>query len=816
MPRFKSPGHNCRVALLLLAPLAASWPGPGAAGSSTDASLLLEVVVNGHPINRIGDFRKHDGGLYATVKELKALGLRVDSYDMKTSMPDELALAVLPGVTYRLDEHTQTVYLTVGRAALEPTLLVPQSADGAASLPVESGLGAAANYTLVGTLQDGRRLAEGLLDARVFSPVGVVSSSLLGTQGSYYSAVPVLRLDTTYVYSDPGTLRRYRLGDVISGSLDWSRPVRLGGVQITSDFSIRPDLVTFPVPTLSGEVAVPSSVEVLVNGVQYLSRDVPPGPFEIRQLPIVTGSGDISVVVRNAIGQETTETLPVYASGLLLTPGLSAFSAELGAIRLNYGLRSNDYRAPAGSFTYRYGLLQWLTLQTHGEASGPGNSPYGLRTRAAGMAGGGPAFTVRRLGVISLQAAGSRLGGRSGSLASLSYERVTPLLSLSGSIQLASGGFGDIASASGDPVPRRQMRASIGLPLGGLGSLGIAYVGLRRQAPSIQRTSVYDGQSRDAQYRFDLSPLVPAAKVALVSASYSRQILGQRAYFYATGFHDFSSGSGSGFMAGITIPLGRRSFIGGNVGGGSDVTLQASQAAGTVGDVGWQVQEAAGGTARQSASTSYRSPWGLMQAGLDRVGGQTAWRGSVQGAVAFADGGLFASNTISDSFAVVDTGSFRNIGVLQENRPIGHTNASGLLFVPDLRSFGANRLAIDPDDVPVDADIGQTTRMVRPQDRSGVVVRFTVRPSHGALVRLVDDAGAPVAVGSTARLAGQAEAAEGVVGYDGEAFVTGLEAHDRLMVMQASGRRCVAAFDYRPNAGKLPEIGPVTCREVPG
>ena len=100
-----------------------------------------------------------------------------------------------------------------------------------------------------------------------------------------------IRLDSTYVYSDPDTLRRYRLGDFITGGLGWTRPVRLGGVQVNSDFSMRPDLVTFPLPSVEGSVAVPSTVDVLVNSTRLLSRQVQPGPFQIPQLPVITGAG---------------------------------------------------------------------------------------------------------------------------------------------------------------------------------------------------------------------------------------------------------------------------------------------------------------------------------------------------------------------------------------------------------------------------------------------------------------------------------------------------------------------------------------------
>src|ERR1019366_7347347 len=138
------------------------------------------------------------------------------------------------------------------------------------------------------------------------------------------------------------------------------------------------------------------------------------------------------------------------------------------------------------------------------------------------------------------------------------------------------------------------------------------------------------------------------------------------------------------------------------------------------------------------AELQYKSPWALVSAGADRIDRQTALRATAQGAVSFADGGLFASNTINDSFAVVDTNGAKGIRVLADNREVGTTDAAGRLLVPDLRSFDLNHIAIEPTDVPVDATVPFTTREVRPQDRSGVVVRFPVKIGHGALLRLVD------------------------------------------------------------------------------
>lgn len=71
----------------------------------------------------------------------------------------------------------------------------------------------------------------------------------------------------------------YEAGDLVSGALPWSNAVRLGGVQLSRDFAVRPDLVTYPLPQFAGEAAVPSSVDLFINGYKSSSADLQPGPY---------------------------------------------------------------------------------------------------------------------------------------------------------------------------------------------------------------------------------------------------------------------------------------------------------------------------------------------------------------------------------------------------------------------------------------------------------------------------------------------------------------------------------------------------------
>jgi outer membrane usher protein len=779
---------------------------------AADETLLLDVVVNGYPIGKIGEFVLRDGALFSRPSELIDLGFRIP--DNAATTPDGLvALSSLPGLVAHLDQATQTLNVVAGTERLLPALLKIGAASGGG--PVESGTGVTLDYDITGQSAAGLTSGAGLFDLRAFSPWGVLSSGELAYAGAGpsgpggYSAI---RLDSTYVYSDVASLRRYSLGDIISGGLSWTRPVRLGGAQIGSDFALRPDLVTFPLPAVSGSAAVPSTVDVLINGAQLLSRAVQPGPFQIPQLPVVTGAGTVALTVRDALGRQVTTTLPFYASSDLLAPDLQTYSIEVGAVRNNWGLVSNDYSNAAAAATYRRGLSPDLTVETHIEG-----------TVGTVMGGVGVVANAFNLGVVSLAAAGSSSYGHTGTQFSAGAQRLGQVVSLGASVILADRNFRDIAAMNGDPVPRRQINASAGLSLGRWGSVGVAYTGVDRDStPStisfiapfgsfIRPTTTVPGGV--VSVNGNVVSFVPAEHAHVLSASYSVQV--GNFSFYATGFRDFASGGGSGVLFGLTVPLGSRSSIGGSLGsssGSSFAQVQASQSAITVGDWGYQLFAGAGDPNHEFAVAQYKSPWALVSAGADRIDHQTSFRAEAQGALSFLDGGLFASNVINDSFAVVDTNGMPGIRVYDENRVVGRTDSAGQLLLPDLRSYDLNRISIEPTDIAADATLPTAAKDVRPQDRSGIVVQFDIRTSHGALLRLVDAAGAPLPVGGAATLAGTGATVP--IGYDGEAFVTDLVPHsNRLDVQLADGRRCVAVFDYRAAPGEIPTIGPLRCQE---
>ena len=254
--------------------------------------------MNDRPTGLIGEFIERDGRLMATAGELLSLGIALPKAPPAAT---EVALVALPSLRYELDEPRQAIRFRAADAALEATQLGPAPAPSVRLVP-RADLGAVMNYDLVSTSVGGRTIGAGVLELRAFGPLGVASLGLLGSTERSYGRDLMVRLDASITHDDPETMRRLVVGDFISSSLAWSRPVRLGGAQFGTNFALRPDLVTFPLPQVGGSATVPSTVDVLVNGVRQLSEPVQPGPFAVRQLPVVTGAGEVAVVVRDALG----------------------------------------------------------------------------------------------------------------------------------------------------------------------------------------------------------------------------------------------------------------------------------------------------------------------------------------------------------------------------------------------------------------------------------------------------------------------------------------------------------------------------------
>lgn len=779
--------------------------GSAAAAQETpatqDVELILAVRVNG----RVSPFlwqvtRLPDGALAMTAERLRLLGFDLRRLGIP---PGEqlVKLADLPGVEVQYRESTQSLSFEAGDTALVPVVL-----DESALQPplnpdsVETSTGAVLNYNL---FVDGSRAglhATGQYDFRFISRYGVgQTTGFANWRPPSKGGFEHIRLDTQWRYVDVRRVLAMTVGDTIADGGQLATAYRMAGVQIRRNYNERPDLVATALPVLTASAAVPSSVDLYLNGLRYFSGQVGRGPFEFRSLPNLGGGATATVVLTDASGRETKITKPLFFVPNLLPKGRIGFSLEAGFPRRNYGTRSFDYYPDfAASGTVAYGLSDRLTVLGHVEGTrGLWNASLGGITRLGDW------------GSLTAGLAVSRFQGRIGIRRRIDVQARVAGINLFGGIEDAGSRYQDIASAT---LTREQLtNRSPDLVVAPDPTLPALLSFSRRVERfganfSILRTGVNLNYTHARLGDDDLR---------IASLSLFRPVF-RRSSIWINGYKDFGSGRDWGVFAGITFPLGRSGSASASVSRtdrGARLQTRAWRSPGVRrGSFGWTVtsNQALSGPSDtyRAANVAYLARFATLEAGIEQYGGDVHATAYAEGSIV-AMNGIYAAPRIDTSFAVV-TGAGANTPVLSNTKLVTRTNKRGAALVTDLDPLQPNTVSIDPTLLPVDVRPARTDAVVVPAPLGGVVIDFGVARENSAVVILVDAAGRVLPVGTTVTVRGGGEPT--VVGYDGRVYLTGLGSSNELDVQIDGGSTCAAQFDYQPAEGRQVEIGPVTCR----
>ena len=752
---------------------AAVLPAP----PSADEELLLQVDVNAQHLDEtVLVLRAADAAIAVPVDALDRWRLRRPAAPPKfhDGLP-YYPLDAIAGVTYRYDAARQRLAISAPANAFTGTQFV--NAQTAYPAPTASALGGFLNYNLFASHASDETAYAGQFEAGVFSPYGVLIGGLLAQDNA--GAKKAVRLDTTWTSDFPQSLTSLRIGDAISVPGAWGRAVRFGGVQYSTNFANQPGYITFPSIAGSGQAALPSTVDVFVNNALVAQKSVPPGPFSITNIPTVNGSGNVQLVVRDLFGREQVISQPFYATTALLKAGLDDFSYEAGFERNNFGAESNDYGHAVASATYRRGLTDELTAELRGEAS-----------HDLVAAGAAAAYLLSGIGVINATAVASGGHDGTGGLGGLGFQRQGQRLSLLAQALWSTAEFRQVGATPDNPVPLRQWSASVGYQFDAFGSASVTYV-------------AQDFRTRE--------------NVRVLSGGYSVGI-GPWAFLSLTSAKTFGTHGSVQVGATLTIPWGDRSLAAlgydgvrhSSQGDSSDtsLTLQKSLPVGE----GYGYRLVAHTRDNQlEADGLWQNNVGTYEVDVARFQGSTAGRVSAAGGIGFVGGHAFASRPITESFGIVRVADYAGVTVLQDNQPAGRTDAGGYAVLPQLRAYDVNRIAIEERDLPLDAQVDKLKLEAVPYFRSGLLIDFPIRRSHGATLRIRLDDGAPMPSGALVRVAGRDE--EFPVGLEGEAYVTGLEEHNRLRATW-KGASCELDVDVPRSNDQLPSLGTFLCHGV--
>lgn len=690
-----------------------------AARQSELTPVVVELRLNGRSVESLA-WRDGVGEIFVERTTLSALALQ-----SPPDAQDPIALRSVTGLSYVIDEAQGAVAITCTAQCFAPR----EIAGAADSISIiDRASGGFLNVDLTATAGRHNASAGGLFELGLFSRhgyggVGLVADSERGD---------IVRLETHWTIDLPDRRERLRMGDGFVRGGASGVPLRFGGVQYGTDFSLDPGFIPFPTPTLRGEAATPSVVDLFIDGALQLRSRVDAGPFSITDAPVLSGGGVAQIVVTDALGRQQVFSQAFYTSPLMLRPGLAEHSISAGFERENFTLKSDDYGRGFASAFYRRGFTNTFTGEVRVEAA-EGHNGFGAAA----------SFAHPSLGQLDIAAAASG-SERDGALARIGWQRATPRFSIGLEAESASAHFTRIGENRRGPGARRRASAFVSADLHALGSGSLAY-------------AVSDDEAAD--------------RAETLSLSYSPRTSG-RSHIFFNALHVRERDSHFVVSLGLSRPFGEAAHVSTRLQAENRrlaAQISAQRAPDPGGGFGWRARAETGERQRLDGAVAHIGQSHEAGAEISITKADSAVRVQYATGVAWIGGETLVSRPVRESFALVDIGA-ADVAVQRDRRAAGVTNARGRVIITGLRPYEQNRISIDANSLPWDTQYESDEILITPAARSGALARLP-RTDGGAgeitlvsnsrqlrpgemLVREADGARFPIAAGGRVYLSG--------------------------------------------------------------
>lgn len=680
------------------------------------------------------------------------------------------ALNEIAKFDYRIDEAEQTLNLRLPPNAFRSTQF---SLSEFAETEVDSvGSGAFLNYD---SLYEGGQNTNSRLNAAI--ELGYFNRWGSGTSSFVLSSrdKSVVRLNTSWRYDWPGKMRSLVIGDSFSSSGAWGRGVQFAGIKWGSNFSTQPDFISFALPQISGETALPSTIELYANSLQKVQKQIPAGPFSVNDIPVVSGINDVALIVTDVLGREVLVEQAYYVNRNQLKQGLQDYSYEFGAIRNSLSGARGHYSGHFFSGTHRLGLTDKRTGEVRLE----------LQNRAKTVGLSIASSEIERIGTVAASIAVSDTAIGSGNLIHLGVHKNERQVSYSVDAYWTSSRFRQLGLDFDSAAPQQTVSARIGLPISNRTSISMSYSQVKRRSDDDIEQLGINVQSNRFE-NFDLNA------------------------FYS---NDIASGV-STFGIAFNMRIGARSSARLNSRRDKDgqrtrVQYQTLPPRGFGNS--YRLDAEMGSSRNRKIHGELRSvtPRGTFRSEIASNGISTQLRLNASGGVALMGNNLALSRRINDSFGFIKVGKQEQVRVFHENLEVGRTNGNGVAFIPNLRSFDDNSIQVDHADLPIEAQITDLAKRVVPGYRTGIFVEFKIEEYNGALLKLVQSNGEVIPLGALVELDHSDKSFR--VARRGEVWLTNLLPENDLKVTWPSGS-CSSKFFLRKDVSLMSQRTEILCQ----
>ncbi|WP_236674236.1 fimbria/pilus outer membrane usher protein [Paraburkholderia hospita] len=587
----------------------------------------------------------------------------------------------------------------------------------------------------------------------------------------------------TYVQHDVTKLRsQVTLGDAQTTG-DVFDSIAFRGAQIATDDRMLPESLRGYAPVVRGTADSNARVTVRQNGQVIYETNVSPGPFEISDLYATGYGGNLDITVTEADGRTKHFSVPYAAVAQSLRPGTTRFAFTAGQ------LRDESLQTKPGftQFTVQRGLTNLVTLYGGGIASNgyvAANLGAAFNTKYGALASD---LTTAR---TQLPGVGAQQG------------------------QSLHIGYSKFIDATNTNVALGAYRYSDS------GYLGLADAArLRDAALHGSDVNVADRERGRLQLTVNQTLKDRGTVFANVSSQHYWNRPGRDMFYqlgYSNGFKYGTYGVTAGrtrsadgtlsneVMLSTSIPLGHTQhspMLSTNLNAGKGASSMQTSLGGAAGErnqYSYNVydtvgQAASGGVnASAGASGTWRAPVAQVTASASGGAHSAQVSAGVSGSVVAHPGGVTFSQTVGDTFGIVEAKGAEGATVSSASGV--KVDSHGYAVVPFLAAYGMNTVDIDPKGSSSDVEFVSTSERVAPRLGSVAMLKFKTNTGRAALVRAPRMDGQALPFG--AEVVDESGRNIGVVAQDSRIFARGLEDTGTLIVMLGEQAKDVCRIRY--------------------
>jgi outer membrane usher protein len=690
--------HVALVAALV-APLGLPAAGAAVGDSADDQRAPLTLVLNGVEKGIVMAVLRSDDAL-VTEQELVAAGVPLPGarYVSLSGTRYVSIVSLAPKVTYIIDLANVSLKLQADPALLPRT--TTRLNDTVAPRPLATAVPSGfVNYTVSDDALNPTAGASGFVQAGIGDAGGLLLAS-----GSYANGVGRRGL-IAFQRESQSNMSRTTFGDEVAATSMLGGSALLAGFGVSRHFEFQPAYAYFPTPGISGTALTPVTADIYVNGSFLRSVQLPPGQFDLTNLPLPTGANLTQVVLHDPSGATTTLSGLSYQSQQLLAKGVTDYNYHVGFLRANPFGDNDTYGPLAALGSYRLGLTDHVTVGARFETTQQ-------------MLSGGPQIEIGLpMGQVSFESGWSHSGGAGGNAFGAAYDVQIGRFTLNASASEMSAQYATTSLASNAPRTRSSIEQSLSVPLTKVTSFALSHT-----------TSTFTGAAAADQLSASISTRLRRGVSLNFNAERDR---GSSVFGPAAGAptRSWTIGTSASFNLSPATSLIAQTQAGT---GSSSSSLTVSKSAPNGPGFGFVVRGNASGDSGPaqpsvSANLSYQTQYADLSGLLDSAEGSASATFTLSGSLVGFKQGLFFARPVTNAYTLAQVPGFRDFPIFLGDSYQGRTDGRGDLVVPVLQGYTENYVRIGDMTGAIDVMEDQASLDVRPKADQGVVAAFGVR-----------------------------------------------------------------------------------------